>query len=180
MITPPSILMDWRVLKPTAREQSKALGHRHRLGCFVDDIDAGGQRLPPTRAWPYRWTSEGSYGGGMGATFSRSPTTEALGDTLRTVQGALLVRCRAVPPRAPSMLPRLLWLPISSPSALTLRAICTIPSRGLPTRKRVCIEGGNELVHPSRHQVVCPLPHGVPLPAGQVVGAPSSGICSSS
>jgi hypothetical protein len=70
------------------------------------------------------------------------------------------------------MLLHVLWLPIISTSAMTLRAICTIPSRGLPTRKRVFIAGGDEIVHPSLSQVVCPLPHVVPMPAGHVVGPP--------
>ena len=85
--------------------------------------------------------------------------------------------CGAVPSHRgpPSMLLHLLWLPIISTSAMTLRAICTIPSRGLPTRKRVFIEGGDEIVHPSLSQVVCPLPHVVPMPAGHVVGPPSRG-----
>ena len=41
-----------------------------------------------------------------------------LGDTIRIVQGAACVICRAVPPRAISRSPRLLWLPINLLSLL--------------------------------------------------------------
>ena len=69
--------------------------------------------------------------------------------------GRRMLICRAVPPRAISRIPRLLWLPMIRRSAMTLRAVSTMTARGLPTRRRVFTSMPASLRGPMNSRIRC-------------------------